>query len=239
MVSRGQGAGNRRQGKAGKPPAMPMLVTPGPPSPSIDLQCVEDASASSLPALREGGRKPGLLPRILALIFVIAISVGIAFYGDRLSRLGAYGYPGLFLLNLLASATLILPAPGLALAFAAGAALNPWLVGLAVGSGSTLGELTGYLAGFSGRGAIEDDPQYARIHGWMTRFGLWVIFVLSMVPNPLFDVAGIASGVMKIPVWKFLAVTWVGKVIKSTLVALAGAGMMSTLGPLIQRWLTR
>lgn len=185
------------------------------------------------------GRPRRSLLRVLAILFVIILSVTIVAYGDRLARLGAYGYPGLFLLNLLASATLILPAPGLALAFAAGAALNPWLVGLVVGSGSTLGELTGYLAGFSGRGSIEDDPQYARVQRWMARFGLWVIFLLSLVPNPLFDVAGITSGVMKIPVWKFLAVTWVGKVIKSTLVALAGAGMMSTFGPLIQRWLTR
>lgn len=177
--------------------------------------------------------------RVTAIVFVIALSIAIVAYGDRLTRLGAYGYPGLFLLNLLASSTLILPAPGLALAFAAGANLNPWLVGLAVGSGSTLGELTGYLAGLSGRGAIEKDPQYTRVHGWMLQFGLWAIFFLSLVPNPLFDVAGIAAGAMKIPLWKFLAAAWGGKVLKSTLVALAGAGMMDALGPVIQRWLTR
>lgn len=182
--------------------------------------------------------KPRAL-RIAALVFVVALSLAIVVYGDRLTALGAYGYPGLFLLNLLASATLILPAPGLALAFAAGASLNPWLVGLAVGSGSTFGELTGYLAGFSGRGSIEQDPNYARVRGWMLCFGLWVIFVLSLVPNPLFDVAGITAGVMKIPVWKFLAVTWVGKVIKSILVALAGAGMIGALRPFIQQWLVR
>lgn len=182
---------------------------------------------------------PGRLARILALLLVLALSTGIVLYGDRLTWLGAYGYPGLFLLNVLASATLILPAPGLALAFAAGASLNPWLVGLAVGSGSTLGELTGYLAGFSGRGVIQNDPKYARVHRWMKRFGLWVILLLSVVPNPLFDVAGIICGVMKIPVWQFLTITWIGKVIKSTLVALAGAGMMDTLGPAIQQWLPR
>ena len=44
---------------------------------------------------------------------------------------------------------------------------------------------------------------------------------------------------MHIPVWKFLASTWFGKVIKSTLVALAGAGAMQALAPLIERWLTR
>ncbi len=138
------------------------------------------------------------------------------------------------MLNLLSSATLILPAPGLALALAAGATLNPYLVGLAVGSGSTLGELTGYIAGASGRGMWEDDPNYPRVRGWMGKYGLWVIFVLSIVPNPIFDVAGIVAGAMHIPVWKFLAATWCGKVIKSTLVALAGAGAMQALAPLIE-----
>ncbi len=179
------------------------------------------------------------LVRVLAVLFVVALSLLVVLYGNRLTRLGAYGYPGLFLLNLLASATLILPAPGLALALAAGATLNPYFVGLAVGSGSTLGELTGYITGASGRGMVENDPNYPRVRGWMARYGLWVIFVLSLVPNPIFDVAGIVSGAMHIPVWKFLAATFCGKVIKSTLVALAGAGAMQALGPIIARWLTR
>ena len=179
------------------------------------------------------------LVRVLAILAVIALSLLIVLYGNRLTSLGAYGYPGLFLLNLLASATLILPAPGLALALAAGATLNPYFVGLAVGSGSTLGELTGYIAGASGRGMVENDPNYPRVRGWMARYGLWVIFVLSLVPNPIFDVAGIVSGAMHIPVWKFLLATRLGKVIKSTLVALAGAGAMQALGPIIARWLTR
>ena len=112
---------------------------------------------------------------------------------------------------------MILPAPGLALAFAAGGSLSPLLVGLAVGSGSAVGELTGYLAGVSGRGVIENQARYDQIRGWMRSGGLWVIFFLSLVPNPLFDIAGITAGAMRIPVWKFLAATWGGKVIKATL----------------------
>jgi uncharacterized membrane protein YdjX (TVP38/TMEM64 family) len=184
---------------------------------------------------------PGQLKLIRAFAFlaVIALSVLIVLYGNRLAALGAYGYPGLFLLNLLASATLILPAPGLALAFAAGATLNPFLVGLAVGTGSALGELTGYIAGASGRGMVEGDANYPRVSRWMEKKGLLVLFVLSIVPNPIFDVAGIVAGAMRIPVWKFLIVTWGGKVIKSTLVALAGAGAMQALEPVIREWLTR
>jgi membrane protein YqaA with SNARE-associated domain len=200
----------------------------------------KDGAAEVEPAkparLSPGGAR---LARLFSFLFVVALSLLLVMYGNRLAGLGAYGYPGLFLLNLLSSATLILPAPGLALALAAGATLNPYLVGLAVGSGSTLGELTGYIAGASGRGMVENDPNYPRVRNWMAKFGLWVIFALSIVPNPIFDVAGIVAGAMHIPVWKFLVATWCGKVIKSTLVALAGAGAMQALAPLIERWLTR
>ena len=191
------------------------------------------------PAVRRRLSTGQIVLRVASIVFVIAISAGIILYSEQLQTLGAYGYPGLFLLNLLASATLILPAPGLALAFAAGASLNPWLVGLAVGSGSTLGELTGYIAGYSGRDAIKRDRDFERVQGWMRRFGLWALFALSLVPNPLFDVAGIIAGVTRIPVWKFLAVTWCGKVIKAVLVALAGAGAIGALGPLVRQWLQR
>jgi len=188
-----------------------------------------------------GRSNPGRtrLLRVLALLFVVVLSLLIVRYGNRLAGLGAYGYPGLFLLNLLASATLILPAPGIALAFAAGSALNPFLVGLAVGSGSTVGELTGYIAGASGRGIVKNDPNYPRIRDAMARYGLWIIILLSLVPNPLFDIAGMVAGATRIPVWQFLAAAWIGKVTKATLIALAGAGMIQALAPLIERWLVR
>lgn len=209
----------------------PPVGEDGPPASPV----VQHAVAARRPALN----MRQVVLRVLAFLFVIGLSALIFVYSDQLVRLRAYGYSGLFLLNLLTSATLILPAPGIALAFAAGASLNPFLVGLAVGAGSALGELTGYLAGYSGRGIVESDPQYERVHRWMVTRGLWVIFVLSIVPNPLFDVAGITAGAMRMPIWKFLGATLPGKVIKATLLALAGAGMMDALGPLITRLLMR
>jgi membrane protein YqaA with SNARE-associated domain len=175
--------------------------------------------------------------RILALLLVVAISVTIVLFRDRLAGLTAYGYVGLFLLNVAASATLILPVPGLALAFAAGSSFCPIGVGLAVGCGSTVGELTGYLAGYSGRGVVENQAQYERVQGWMRRYGLWVVFVLALIPNPLFDVAGIICGVLRIPVWKFLLAAAVGKVIKATLIAYAGLGTMTVIAPALQDWI--
>jgi uncharacterized membrane protein YdjX (TVP38/TMEM64 family) len=76
---------------------------------------------------------------------------------------------------------------------------------------------------------IEDQEHYARLVKWTRKYGLWVIFALSVFPNPLFDLAGIAAGVLKIPVRSFLLVCWIGKTIKTTLFALGGNALLLRL----------
>lgn len=161
--------------------------------------------------------------RIVVLLIVIAVTGLIVYFRDRIQQFAAYGYPGVFLISMAGNATLVLPVPSLAFVFAMGAVLNPILVGLAAGVGSTLGELTGYMAGFSGRALIENRARYEQVTAWMRKNGALTILVLSFVPNPVFDVAGMAAGALKYPLWKFLAYCCVGKVLKTTLVALAGA----------------
>lgn len=232
----GQGTAAREPGASDRFRPDPALAAPPPPA------LCPDESAEAQPAARTGPRPPrkvGPVPRLLVFLFVITLSLALALYGRRFSGLGAYGYPGLFLVNMLASATLILPIPGMALAFGAGPSLHPILVGLAAGSGATIGELTGYLAGVSGRGVVEDRALYDRLRAWMERYGLWVLFVLGTIPNPLFDIAGVIAGAMKIPVWKFLVATGAGKVLKATLIAYAGIGTMNRLVPFILKWLAR
>ena len=53
-----------------------------------------------------------------------------------------------------ANATLLLPAPGIAVVFAMGSVFNPFLVSLAAGTGAAVGEMSGYAAGFSGQGVL-------------------------------------------------------------------------------------
>jgi uncharacterized membrane protein YdjX (TVP38/TMEM64 family) len=177
--------------------------------------------------------------RIVAILFAVIISALIIIFRKQLAGLGAYGYPGLFLLNVFTSATIILPMPGLALAFAAGATLNPLLVGLSVGSGAAVGELTGYLAGYGGQGLVENSSGYGRIARWTQRYGLWVVFFLALIPNPFFDVVGMMAGLLRIPAWRFLIVCWAGNVIKATTIALIGAETIIRLSPLLQQWLTK
>jgi len=176
----------------------------------------------------------GKLFRFLVVLLVLAISFLIYSFRDKFAELAAIGYPGIFLVSLLGNATIILPAPSLALVFAMGSALPPLLVGLAAGVGEALGELTGYAAGFGGRAVIEDQKVYDRLEDWMERRGGITVFVLSVFPNPFFDLAGIAAGTLRYPLWRFLLVCWVGKTIKTTVVAWAGSQSITLVEQLLR-----
>jgi len=160
--------------------------------------------------------------RILAILAVIAITATIFVFRDQVADLEAYGYLGAFLISLITSATIILPVPGIVLIAALGSAYDPVLIGLAAGAGSALGEITGYMAGFSGQVVFENSRFYPRLEQWMRRRGLIVILVLSFVPNPFFDVAGATAGALRFPLWKFLLACFVGKTLRYIPVAWLG-----------------
>ncbi len=172
--------------------------------------------------------------RVLALLVVVAITVYIYEIRDHIKDFEAYGYPGIFLVSFLASATVFLPAPGVAFVFAMGSVFNPLLVALAAGPGAALGELSGFLAGFSGQAVVEKTAIYERIQPWVAKYGGWAILVFATIPNPFFDVAGVAAGVAKMPLWRFLVFCWVGKVIKMLAFALAGAYSITWLTGLLK-----
>jgi uncharacterized membrane protein YdjX (TVP38/TMEM64 family) len=162
------------------------------------------------------------LLRLAALLAVVGITVFIYSLRDRVEEFQRLGYVGVFLVALMANATVFLPAPGVAIIYAMGAVFNPLGVGLAAGTGGALGELSGFLAGFSGQAVIERTDIYNRIHPWVEKYGGWAILVLSAIPNPFFDIAGVAAGIAKMPMRTFLLFTWIGQIIKMTLFAVAG-----------------
>ncbi len=167
--------------------------------------------------------------RLSFIILSLAISVLIVACRDKLAQFAGYGYPSVFLLSFLGNATIILPAPSLAFVFAMGSVLNPLWVGLIAGVGEALGELTGFMAGYGGQPVVERYDIYQRFHDYMGRYGLIVIFVLSAIPNPFFDLAGLAAGALRVPVWQFLLACWFGKTLKTVAVAFLGASSVHIL----------
>jgi len=167
--------------------------------------------------------------RIVVLVGVIALTIILVLNREQIQGLKAYGYPGIFLFSILANATILIPVPGVIFTSAMGAIFNPLLVSIFAGAGAALGELSGYLAGFSGQAVVENSERYEKVVRWMRKYGDVTILVLAFIPNPLFDLAGAVAGVLKMPVWKFLIYCVIGKILKMMMFAYAGDWVMQVL----------
>ena len=203
-----------------------------------------DPARPAAPSAEPAASRPvsALRTRTLqALVFaaVIGLTVFIYSLGDNLLALQAFGLPGLFIITFLANATIVLPAPGLLVVAAfAGSGLSWVSVGLVAAVGATLGEMSGYLAGSSGRAIVPDRGLYNRLEGWMKRYGPLTISVLAFIPSPLLDLAGVIAGALKMPWYHFLFWCFLGKVPKMLLVAYAGAYSIDWLQGLFTLWQT-
>lgn len=157
---------------------------------------------------------------IVQIVFGIIIAAIVLLFSDRIAELSAYGYIGVFLISLLSSATILIPAPGWAVVIALSKTLDPYILGIAAGVGSGLGEMVGYEVGNGARRLIDKNDNNIKA---IEKYGAVAIFFLAFIPNPLFDVAGLAAGALKMPMWKFLLATVSGRILRFFLLAYLGS----------------
>ncbi len=176
---------------------------------------------------------------ILSLALAVAISVGVfvitTHFRDVLSTLRGLGLLGVFVLSFLGNATVLVPAPAFVIACASGPLYGVVSSGVVAGIGSSLGEVTGYLAGYGGGAFIPHSKTYQKLRQLVERFGGWIIFALSLLPNPLFDVGGAIAGALKMPLWIFFLATAGGKVMRMLIIAWACANGMHWIGGALQQ----
>ena len=162
----------------------------------------------------------------LGIATVVVITVIIIRYRESITELGALSYPGIFLGSMLWNATVLVPIPSFWIYFGLGTipCLNPALIGLAGGSGAAVGELTSYMAGYSGRAILKLEKQktYDRVRRWIKKWGFWVIFGFNLVPVFPFDLFGIAAGALRFPLWKFYLACLAGRTLAYGAIAFAG-----------------
>ena len=190
-------------------------------------------------------RRGRLLLAILVGGLVMGLSIGMLLLPIWVDvseeRFATFGYSGVFLANLASTATVFIPVPGLtaigqALILQQGAILNPVLVGLLGGTGMALGEVTAYAAGTVGSQVVESEGIKApkpvrrlveRVIRWvdwlMDRYGFATWLVLSAIPNPTFELAGITAGASRMNFWRFMGAVMIGKNIRGLALAFAGA----------------
>jgi membrane protein YqaA with SNARE-associated domain len=169
------------------------------------------------------GVSPGTRVRsVLGLAAIVAISALLVLIPIDYRALGSYGYLGVFVITLISTASLVLPVPYLATIVVAGSFLDPKMVALVAGLAASLGELTGYGLGYTGRSLLPESRWTTMIQSSMQRWGGLVIFGAAAVPNPFFDAVGMIAGATRMPVWVFLMAAFLGKTLRFWLFAMAG-----------------
>ncbi len=165
----------------------------------------------------------GLIVLVAGLTIVVSITVFMLLNADfrDVERWKSLGYPGVFLLSLLGSAAMIPLVPGIVSLCGVSALLNPFLLGVLNALGETAGEASSYAIGYGGSPVLERRRFYRRVKLWMERRGAVALFVVSAIPNPIFDIVGIAAGGIRFPFKKFILLVLAGKLIKGLAVAYA------------------
>ncbi len=174
------------------------------------------------------------------LLVVIILSFVVAYYFNQLVKelnLPVYKYSWLaymvvFVVTLVANMTVLAPVPIAVLVMTVVAKQwNPALAALAAAAGGTLGELSGYYAGYAGRkiAITSDFIGFNRVEEWINHYGAWAIVFLAFQPLVPFDVGGLIAGAAKMPIRKFLPALFAGKLPKYLLLAYAAVGLIQFL----------
>ncbi|NIM04502.1 MAG: hypothetical protein GTN65_02530, partial [Armatimonadetes bacterium] len=152
------------------------------------------------------------------------------------SELKGHFYWGAFLISLIGNATILFPGAVLVLLSNLGILLysstglsGPMLVGLLGGIAAAIGETTGYIAGYSGREIVARGKMYGRVERRVKRWGAIAILLFSMVPF-VFDLVGIAAGILRFPFWRFMLFCGLGRIVLYVVfVTLAALGWRAIL----------
>ena len=157
-------------------------------------------------------------PLIISAAFIIS---GGVLWSTGTFNIESVGYTSIFFLAFIGAALVFAPVGALAaVCVAATVDLNPFLIAVVAGSAEAIGELTGYLAGMGGKAIFDRNRFYLRFKNLFSRYAALTLFCGSIIPNPFFDVMGVAAGSILYPVRKFLLLVFIGKVVKFTWVAL-------------------
>lgn len=192
-------------------------------------------SPGTTEVVRKGTTKKEYIVGGLGLALVVALCVATVYYWEYISRLGSYGYVGVFIISIMAGATIFVPIPGLLIVFTLGGILNPAIVGALSGIGEAIGSVGIYLSGSGGRRIFQNTNHglYARLSHWLKHRGSVAVFINSAIFNPLFYPFTAIAGMLRFGLFKFFLLCWAGKTVKGMVVAYAGyLGLRSVL-----RWL--
>lgn len=111
------------------------------------------------------------------------------------------------------NSAVLLPSSSLLVVLEYSYVLNPISVIMVGAIGASLGELTGYMVGAEGTSLVRRFKKVSNLTKFKEHSFLWVM-LFAFIPFPVFDVAGIMAGSIRMNPFKFLLASFIGKAVK-------------------------
>lgn len=162
---------------------------------------------------------------VVGIVFLIALNVGVYFAPIDYGAFTSFAYVGAFIVTLLANALIAVPIPYIPIVAHIGATAElPWLVVVVAALGSVIGESVAFLAGRLEHGLVSEQPIYKRLHRVAQRPLLAgaLLFAFAALPNPIFDVGGIAAGAVGVPYRVFFTAVLAARLVRIWLIVWLG-----------------
>lgn len=168
-------------------------------------------------------------PYFPVFLFIVSliVSFGAFWYRDLFEGTRTLGLIGIFIINLISSATFFVSGPAFLTVIAGGSIYPPLLVALVASLGASVGDLVSFAFGYSSRHValkkLENKPWFMWVEGMFKKYGIWIILLFAFIPNPVFDAIGLVAGVFKFK-WKtFFILILLGRFARFVILALLGA----------------
>jgi len=161
---------------------------------------------------------------------------------QNIDQLQPHSYYGLFFVAFLAAAPVPIFIPNAVIVFMLGTLLNPLLIGIISGLGSTTGNVLTYYTGHAGTRFLssffsvfspENQPA-GRLRRIFDRLKatkwyrlaqqrrLPALFILSCLPTPLLTPMVLSLGAARVTAWKVILVSWAGQTLQAIILAYLG-----------------
>jgi membrane protein YqaA with SNARE-associated domain len=169
------------------------------------------------PRVSKARHRRHIVYAIAGVLFLIALNVAVFLAPIDYGAFTSFAYLGAFVVTLLANALIAVPIPYIPIVAHIGATAElPALVILLAALGSVLGESVAFLAGRAELGLVSEQPIYKRLHRLAQRPLLTsaLLFAFAAVPNPIFDVGGLAAGAVGVQYRVFFLAVFAARLIR-------------------------
>jgi len=158
---------------------------------------------------------------VVVMIVIVVAIVGLLDWEDYFLQ---YSYVGVFAISLIGAMSIIFPIPYTFIILTLGMeGMDPFLLTVAGGLGSGIGEFSGYLLGYYGRSVISEKQQ--RKMDYMIRvfdrYGPITIFLFALTPLPD-DLLFIPLGILRYKFIKAFIPNILGKTLMCAILAYGG-----------------